>query len=136
MTLDLSRMQSKVRKWAEWTAQLNAIASDPDGKDFLSEVLSSNGNSPKVGLATSPKRRAQKTTNRINAIWQACGSFQQPFGLRDLIEALQKQNFQFKRGDPNIEIGWALRELLADSKLTVTRERHGTVGRLYQRVSP
>jgi hypothetical protein len=128
-------MQQKVRKWVEWTELIRSIASDPDGEDFLSEMFSSNGHSPRRGSIAARKRRSQKVEKRINAIWQACGIFQQPFGLRDLVEALQKQSFQFKRGDPNIEIGWALRELLADKKLAVTRERHGTLGRLYQRVS-
>jgi hypothetical protein len=136
----LSRVRLKLKKWTEWANLIDSIESDPDGKEFLKELLdellSTNGHKP---LAKAPDRLRRDTKNaqkRLDSILAVCSNFQEPFGLRDLVDSLEKNSFKFRRDDHDVETGAALRKLVGERKLIVVREKVGKVGRLYQRVSP
>jgi hypothetical protein len=131
MTINLSRVNEKLRKWTQWTSLLNSISSDPDGKEFLAQVFSTNGTQA-VAKSGSPVRRSRTVARRLDDVIEACKNFQQPFGLRELVGALESRNFNFRRGDRDVETGSLLRGLLTDNKIRVVREKVGKVGRLYE----
>jgi hypothetical protein len=134
--MNLSVIRLKAKKWTEWANLIDSISSDPDGKEFLDEVFPTNGNKPIMRFPRTQRRDTKKAQKRLDVILGVCSEFQQPFGLRELVDALDKNDFRFRREDRDVETGAALRNLVKDNKLTVVREKSGTIGRLYQRVSP
>jgi hypothetical protein len=58
-----------------------------------------------------------------------------PFGARDVVSLLVQKSFKFSR-DPMVQVGVVLRQLVAEGKLKVMREKIGRVGRLYTKVLP
>jgi len=145
MNIDLSKVDAKIRKLERWKNALEEILADPEGRQFLGElIVSPNGDgdlsvSPAVTLEPMParivRRKGTKKSQLAAAIMDASEELKNPFGARDVVSLLVQKSFKFSR-DPMVQVGVVLRQLVAEGKLKVMREKIGRVGRLYTKVLP
>jgi hypothetical protein len=146
MSIDLSKIDAKIKKLEQWKQTLSEMLSDTEGSHILNELLSSpNGNNnataPFVAPATTipmrfPRLKSTKQGKLEAAILEGSLKFTEPFEARQLMNQLLSQSFHFSRSEPMLELGVGLRKLVAANRLRVVREKVGRVGRLYEKVLP
>lgn len=151
MNIDLSKAREKIRKQERWANLLDEILADPDGDVFLTElIVSSNSHGDSSAQTASPfpapapaavpkiavRRNGTKKSRLATAVIQAADHFNNPFGARDLLSVvINQRGYNFTR-DPMLELAGVLRQLVAENKLKVVKEKIGRGGRLYTKVLP
>jgi hypothetical protein len=140
MSFDFSLLRAKAKKYAEWERVLTEMVNDAEGCEVLKTFLiSENGHRSSISKPASARQMPLKPTTKKAqlraALIEAAGEFDRPFGASEMMEALNRRNFQFSMSDHSVELGGGLRLLVADGTFRVEREKVGRIGRLYAMVS-
>lgn len=132
----LAKIDARIEKLKRWKQVLSEMVTDPEGRETIRELSATLAEDSR--RLPSPQRRLvmpARTQTKVSllgaAILEAGEPLGRPFSTREIMEVLLERGYQFSRNDRMTEIRAAMRRLIAEGRITVEKEKEGTVGRLY-----
>lgn len=112
MKIDITKIDERIRK----LQQIKELASDPETRELLADVLSLNGN------GHSPKTRKVQRGSLSDAVERACLQQAMKFTVQDIVNALHKDSFQFAAKDEQVAVYSAMRRLRDRGVIDIVEE--------------
>jgi len=112
MAIDIAKLDEKIRR----LQQIRELASDPEMRKILADVITVNGNG-----THRMSKKAQKGA-LTDIVETACRESGAKFTVKDVVERMEAQGYHFSAKDSEIATYNAMRRLRKKGVLTVVEE--------------